>query len=412
MSKKPTKKLPQGWDWVRLGDVLTESLLPGTDGLRAKKLTVKLYGRGIQEKIERVPGSEKTRYYSRRAGQFIYSKLDFLNGAFAIIPFDLDGYESTIDLPAFDIDPSINSQYLLNYVARPEFYAGGLISADGTRKARRVQPDEFLSIFIPLPPLPVQHWIADALASVDGWLEASERNSEWLEIARRKIISDIFPPGTIELADLIESVQSGVSAEGANIPASANESGVVKVSAVAQGFFNPSENKVVVGKEVSRLRTPVKAGDILVSRSNTLDLVGEVGMPSEDYPNLFLPDKLWALRVKSSLDIDQKWLMYYLVSVKNSGIIANLASGSSGSMKNISQKHYLKILVPKIDIELQREVSSALTVLDEYIIAQNEYLVAGKRFRQSFFHQILSGNLQPKVGWEAVLRQSAQAGAP
>ena len=43
-------------------------------------MTVKLWGKGVYEKNE--TGSANTQYFTRHAGQFIYSKLDFLNCAF------------------------------------------------------------------------------------------------------------------------------------------------------------------------------------------------------------------------------------------------------------------------------------------------------------------------------------------
>ena len=62
-------------------------------------------------KEEIYKGSASTNYYIRKQGQFIYGKLDFLNQAFGIIPKELDGYESTLDSPAFDILQGLNAKY-------------------------------------------------------------------------------------------------------------------------------------------------------------------------------------------------------------------------------------------------------------------------------------------------------------
>ena len=96
------------WEEKKLGDFLTESRLAGSDGATARKLTVKLWGKGVHEKQEKIQGSENTKYFRRKAGQLIYSKLDFLNGAFGIIPNELDGLESTLDLPCFDFSEGLN----------------------------------------------------------------------------------------------------------------------------------------------------------------------------------------------------------------------------------------------------------------------------------------------------------------
>ena len=101
------KRYTAEWSHRRFGDFLTESRIAGSNGAEARKLTIRLYGKGVCPKSDTRPGSKATQFHRRRVGQFIYSKLDFLNGAFGIIPPSLDGYESTLDLPAFDIDKSM-----------------------------------------------------------------------------------------------------------------------------------------------------------------------------------------------------------------------------------------------------------------------------------------------------------------
>ncbi len=153
------------WKRVKIGSFLTESRISGTNGRDAKKITVKLYGNGVIAKDEKRIGSETTQYYVRKSGQFIYSKLDFLNGAFGIIPEELDGFESTLDLPAFEISDSVSKEWILYYLIRPEYYTRQLGLAKGQRKARRVNPSEFLKSKIPFPPLEVQNQIAGTLSS-------------------------------------------------------------------------------------------------------------------------------------------------------------------------------------------------------------------------------------------------------
>lgn len=145
------------------GEFLRESCIQGTSGRHAKKITVKLYGKGVVAKEEKRKGSERTQYYVRRAGQLIYSKLDFLNGAFGIIPQELDGFESTLDLPAFEIASSINPVWLLSYVTRPTYYTQQIGLARGQRKARRVHPSDLLASTLHVPSRELQDRIAQTL---------------------------------------------------------------------------------------------------------------------------------------------------------------------------------------------------------------------------------------------------------
>jgi type I restriction enzyme S subunit len=171
------------WQLKPLSQMIRESRVVGSGGDVAKKLTVKLYGKGVVGKSEKRMGSESTQYYCRSAGQFIYSKLDFLNGAFGRIPAFLNGYESTLDLPAFDFLEGVDPRWFLHYVSREAFYAGHLGLANGGRKARRVNPSDLLRVSIPMPSLEEQERIAD---SIDVALKAVHDQDRHLFLMREE----------------------------------------------------------------------------------------------------------------------------------------------------------------------------------------------------------------------------------
>ena len=96
----------------------------------------------------------------------MYGKLDFLNCAFGIVPKELDGYESTLDAPAFDIN-GINSNFLLNRIIQKSFYKKYGDIANGSRKAKRIHPDVFLNMEIKVPCIAEQKKIAEFLTLLD-----------------------------------------------------------------------------------------------------------------------------------------------------------------------------------------------------------------------------------------------------
>ncbi|WP_339525329.1 restriction endonuclease subunit S [Pseudomonas sp. EA_35y_Pfl2_R111] len=181
-------------EWVStpIAKLLTESRLPGSNGEVAKKITVKLYGNGVFAKDEKRIGSESTKYFTRKAGQFIYSKLDFLNGAFGIIPEHLDGYESTLDLPAFDFTEYVEPAWLVQYISREEFYSAQLGLANGGRKARRVNPADLLRIEIPLPSLPEQQKIAQVLSTADAEISNLQAQLAKLKLEKKALMQQLL----------------------------------------------------------------------------------------------------------------------------------------------------------------------------------------------------------------------------
>lgn len=179
------------WEKDTFEPYLTESRISGDTGLTAKKITVKLWGRGVIEKEEKYAGSSNTQYFIRKAGQFIYSKLDFQNQAFGIIPNELDGYQSTLDLPTFDIQ-NIDPKFLLEYVMRREFYEYQGLIANGSRKAKRIHPEDFLVMPVRIPSLEEQQAIGSYFSNIDNFINSYQEKISQLETLKKKLLQDMF----------------------------------------------------------------------------------------------------------------------------------------------------------------------------------------------------------------------------
>lgn len=179
------------WKKDTLEPYLTESRISGDTGLTAKKITVKLWGKGVIEKEEKYAGSSNTQYFVRKAGQFIYSKLDFQNQAFGIIPNELDGYQSTLDLPTFDIQ-NIDPKFLLEYVMRREFYEYQGLIANGSRKAKRIHPEDFLVMPVRIPSLEEQQAIGSYFSNIDNFINSYQEKISQLETLKKKLLQDMF----------------------------------------------------------------------------------------------------------------------------------------------------------------------------------------------------------------------------
>ena len=152
------------WEQRKVGDYLTESREIGNKGDVARKMTVKLWGKGVYEKLE--AGSTNTQYFIRHANQFIYSKLDFLNCAFGVVPEELESLETTADVPAFDC-VYMNPYFMFYRTIQPSFYIQNGIIANGSRKAKRIHTDTFLEMPISVPCLTEQNKIVGYFQSLD-----------------------------------------------------------------------------------------------------------------------------------------------------------------------------------------------------------------------------------------------------
>ena len=193
--KKPAlrfKGFTDPWEQRKVGDHLIPSKLPGHTGVDARKLTVKLWGKGVVEKTDSYGGSEHTQYYVRHAGQFMYGKLDFLHAAFGIVPAELDNYESTLDSPAFDLS-EINGKFLVSRVCKEDFYLKYGTIANGSRKAKRIHEDTFMDMPILVPELEEQERVAALLEALDTLITLHQRKYEKLVNIKKSMLDKIFP---------------------------------------------------------------------------------------------------------------------------------------------------------------------------------------------------------------------------
>ena len=189
------------WVQRQVGDFLTESRIPGSNGAISKKLTVKLWGKGVIPKETVTDGSEATKYYVRKAGQFMYGKLDFLHAAFGIVPENLDGYESTLDSPAFDI-ANLNSTFLMDTVMRKSFYLYQGNIANGSRKAKRIHVDTFSDMPIDVPTLDEQDKIGYFFDQLDNLIAANQRKLDLLKEQKKSYLQKMFPKNGAKVPEL------------------------------------------------------------------------------------------------------------------------------------------------------------------------------------------------------------------
>ncbi len=135
---------------VKLGEILTESKIESTNPDPDRRITVKLFLKGIEKRPHEAGVEGATKYFTRKAGQFIYGKQNLFKGAFGIIPKELDGFDSSSDIPAFDVREDCLPEWLYYFLKQGDFYKTLESIATGTG-SRRIQPSRLFEIEMPLP---------------------------------------------------------------------------------------------------------------------------------------------------------------------------------------------------------------------------------------------------------------------
>lgn len=161
------------------------------------------------------------------------------------------------------------------------------------------------------------------------------------------------------LDDLLVRIDAGHSPTAQNRPADPDEYGVLKVSAVSWGEFQPAENKALLPGTFVNRHHSIRAGDLLISRANTVNLVGAVVLVERDHPNLLLSDKTLRL-VPIIDDIPRRFLLYALRTEWARSAYEEKATGTSNSMRNISQDTIRSAPIPVPPLAEQQRIVARL----------------------------------------------------
>ena len=155
-------------------------------------ITVRLHGNGVCKSSAENLQLGATQYYRRRAGQLIYGKQNFHNGAIGIVPISLDNGITSKDIPSFDIDEmKCNSVYLLAQLQSPQYYKLAEALTTGTG-SKRLKEEAFLKMPIVLPNKREQDNIAVLIHRASMNLDHAKRLLELLSIQKQFLLRQMF----------------------------------------------------------------------------------------------------------------------------------------------------------------------------------------------------------------------------
>ncbi len=148
-----------------------------------KRVTVKINANGVVLRDEEYGKNIGTkRQFIAKEGQMIVSKIDARNGAFGLIPSELDGAIVTNDFPLFDIDHHLVNKNYLILLAKTNLFVGFAKScSSGTTNRQRMDMDKFLTLEIPLPSISEQETIVKNYYDKITQATTYEQQAETLE---------------------------------------------------------------------------------------------------------------------------------------------------------------------------------------------------------------------------------------
>ena len=392
----------------RIGDILTRHKTPVAvqDDVLYKQVTIRTNYKGVVLRGTKMGSEIGTKNQWRvSAGHFILSRIDARNGAFGIIPKELEGAIVTNDFLAFDIDEDeVEREFFNVFLQSPVFLDACIKASRGNTNRKRIEEDFFLAFEVNLPPLPQQHRLITKInkarssitianreithqetllaklkqailqEAIQGKLTANwraanpdmEPASELLHriqtekahlIAKRKIskekpLPEIIPeevPFEIPKgwawcrlgALLEEKPRNGVSLKPVEYK---TDTKTLKLSATSSGTFDGSQCKYLDLNVERDSYLWLRDGDILIQRANSLELVGTAAVyRGRDFEFIY-PDLM--MKCRSVVSESVNYLHYALSSRFTRDYFKGRATGSAGNMPKISQTTVTAALIP------------------------------------------------------------------
>lgn len=214
----------------------------------------------------------------------------------------------------------------------------------------RADMDFVLGLEMPLPAMAEQQRIVDLLSRAESIVRLRRQAQQKAAELIPAIFVDMFgDPATNPKGWPLRTVRELVARfeGGKNLQAASEgstEYRILKVSAVTSGEYIEAESKPTPDGYEPPQNHIVRNGDMLFSRANTEELVGATAVVRETNGRTLLPDKLW--RFVWAERVEQAFMHALFQSAHVRKELGKLSSGTSASMRNISQAKLFELRLP------------------------------------------------------------------
>lgn len=424
----------KNWKKVKLGELLTESRIVSVNPNPDKRLTVRLNTLGVVKRPFLKDKEGATKYFVRSKGQFIYGRQSLHKGGFGIIPEELDGYESSADLPAFDVDESSLPEWIYYFFKKGNFYLKLESIARGVG-SKRIHPKEIFNLGILLPSKEEQKIILGRISELvqkhDEAQKEFEKQIEYVTQLRQSILEDaisgnltkawrkknkILSTAKSQMTSIIPNYWTSISDFPINWGWNSLKNLVVSENKISYGVLSPgkdvpdgvplirvsdirnSKTGILPNKRISEAldkkykRTKIKGGEILIT------VVGsDIGMSAIAHEN-WIGSNIARAIAKISVDTINLDVEFVLFCIQNKSI-QNFLKNSSKSIGqptlNINTIENLVIPIPPLQEQkiITQKINELIIHCDNLLNEANENIVNAQKILDASLIELLGENV-------------------
>ena len=185
-----------------------------------------------------------------------------------------------------------------------------------------------------------------------------------------------------DLSSYIHELRSGKSLAGSEVC----KNKVLKTGAATFGWFDPNQYKYLPNDYQPLPEHRVETGDLMISRMNTPNLVGACSYVFKAPEDMYYPDRLWKVIPTEKTNLIFLWQLLWDDEVRRQ--IKEKASGTSGTMHNISKARLLKVKCIDVPIEIQNQYANDVVHVVKSKVAIDHGVILIRKALQSGYHNV------------------------
>jgi len=409
--QKEISLIPEGWEMVRLKKILYPD---------RRKLKKEHYNGSIPI-VEKIPfdtgkiifrkkRQTKTDLYVGKKGRLLTSKINFHQGAVAIINNDGE-IAATTHYEIYGVNNKYTDTKYLWYYFRSPFFKEIFYHEIKFAGFKKEANYKFIRNFeIPLPPLPEQQKIAKLLDKIQHAIEVQDKILKQTKELKKSLMQKLFTKGlygeeqketeiglipkswkVVRLGDddILKKTQYGLSIKGKK----SGKYPILRMNNLINGSISIDDLQFVDLDEKTFRKFKLEKGDILFNRTNSFELVGKTSIFTLEGEFVFA-SYLIRLKVNGKI-IDPFFVNFYFNWDVTQTRLKGLASRGV-SQANISATKLKTFKIPLPPIKEQKQIVYILNIVNKKIEVEQRRKQVLEELFKTMLHKLMSGDMRLK----------------
>ncbi|KUH34118.1 hypothetical protein APY94_03385 [Thermococcus celericrescens] len=414
--KTPLSEIPEGWEVIKIKDVIKEAKPGFASGKRDENGIIQLRMNNIttegkvtlKEYLE-VPVRSNIEDYLLKPGDVLFNNTNSVDliGKTAIFRGECEFCTYSNHITRIRVDSSrVIPEWIMYYFM--ELWRIGYFRQICVRYVGQasIKKADLLNIPLPLPPLPGQRKIAEILRTVDEAIEKTDKAIERTERLKKGLMQRLLTKGikherfkktelgeipeewrVVKVEDIITEAKPGFAS------GKRDENGIIQLR-----MNNITTDGRVVLDQYLKVPIPknknindylLRPGDVLFNNTNSVDLLGKSAVFRGECEFCTYSNHITRIRVKNDVTIPE-WLVYNFIRLWQIQYFKQIAIRHVGQA-GIRKSDLLNIRLPLPPLEEQKQIAEILSTVDRRLKLLRKRREKLERVKRGLMKDLLTG---------------------